>query len=549
LSQLIHFFGHPPGFYLFFTRCLLLAHDFLLYLSNKETERKVAMRRWRACLAAGLFLFLTACASEESGQTVEGEGLDPAATIAVRGTTQVSAEEAAGNPVALSGSVTKLALGDEIKIEGSGAAVQGNVVTIQAGGNYSLSGTLKQGQVVVDAEKADVTVEFAGVSLNNETGPAFYVKEAKKVILVLKSETVNSLSDGAVYASDDQKAAVFSEAPLLLRGNGSLELTGSYKHALASDDTLVVEGGHINVISAVSDGFHANDEIAVKGGDIKITCDSDGMESEKHLTIDGGLLEIAAGDDGLHADKNLTLRGGTINITRSFEGIEAKDKLSITGGGISIMSDDDAVNAGSDLTILGGSVYAECSGDGLDSNGNMTISGGTVTVFSDSGGNGPIDIGDRGYTFTVAGGTVLCTGGSMGIRVDEASSTQPSLWINAAAAANATLSIAVEGGGAVLSAKLPASSGLIFYSSEKLEKGRTYTAEIDGAEVGAAALSGMSASIGESGGGMGGWGDFSPGEGGRRPRGGGGQAMPEEMPSFAEGERPSFPAGGTPPEQ
>lgn len=49
---------------------------------------------------------------------------------------------------AASNGSASIVLSDMITVDGTGASTSGNTVTISAGGSYSISGTLKDGQVV-----------------------------------------------------------------------------------------------------------------------------------------------------------------------------------------------------------------------------------------------------------------------------------------------------------------------------------------------------------------------------------------------------------------
>lgn len=442
--------------------------------------------------------------------------------------------EDAGDAVTLDGSVTTIALGETIGISGGGAAANGGTVSITAAGNYSVSGTLADGRIVINSDGATINLELAGADITNPAGPAVYVADAKQVNILLKEGTVNSLTDGSSYSDVKLKAALFSEDPLTIRGNGTLNVTGKYKHGIASDDTLTVEGGNINVKSAVTDGLHANDDVTIDGGILSITAESDGIESELTANINAGTLKIDAGDDGVHADTELVINGGNICITRSYEGLEGKTKVTINSGGIRLKCDDDSINAGEDLVINGGYIYADCEGDGLDSNGNMTVNGGTTVIFSGNNANGPIDVGDRNGTCTINGGTVIAAGGNMGISVSEGSK-QHSMWIASRAAANTLVNISGQGGELATFSMLKEAS-LIFYTSDKLTANASYEIKTGGSHsgeavdgvynggsysggssLGSVAMSAKSVSLGNAGG-MGGWKDFGRGEGGRRPQ-------------------------------
>ncbi|MDR3312930.1 MAG: carbohydrate-binding domain-containing protein [Oscillospiraceae bacterium] len=481
----------------------------MLHSFNRHT-----LRRMGALAAAALLLASAGCA--KPGGSTDTGALTP--------------EAAAGAPATLSGNITRITLGDTIQIEGEGAVAEDGGVVIRQAGNYSVSGELTQGRLLVDAEKADVHLELAGVSITSPAGAAIYARQVNKLDVLLATGAQNTLSaPTAATGEETEKAALFSNAPLLLRGNGSLTINGGFKHGVASDDTLVIEGGNITV-EAATDGLHCNDEMEIRGGNIAITSGSDGAESEKHLTVTNGLLRISAGDDGLHAAENLSIRGGAVQITQSTEGLEGKETITISNGAIEIVSSDDGLNAGAAINILGGSTLIRAGGDGIDSNGNLTISGGTVNVFATGRGDGALDVGDRGGTLTINGGTVLGTGVGMAV-TPAAGSTQPSLWVNAAFSAGASFQLTEQGGAALAEATLPEAGQMIFFSSPLLVSGKTYEAFVDGQSVGSAALNGNSASIGSAAGGTGG--GF----------GGGGMGAPPADFTLPEGDF-TFPEGG-----
>ncbi|MDR2646850.1 MAG: carbohydrate-binding domain-containing protein [Oscillospiraceae bacterium] len=456
--------------------------------------------RFFASIAAIVFLF-TACGQKNTESVQTAADADDPAIV--------------GAAVTLTGKVEKITLGSES-------------VTITKAGNYNVTGTLKNGALIVDAPKADVHIMLSGADITNETGSALFVQDAAKCDIILASGTVNKLSDGAEYKKEEQKAALFSKSPLIIRGDGSLEVTANYKHAIASNDTLVIQGGKITVVSAVTDGLHSNEDTQISKGIFQIKADSDGIQSEKKLHVEGGQIEVDAGDDGVCADDTLNISGGTINIKNAYEGLEGKINVNITGGTIQINCEDDAINAGEAINIYAGTINATCKDDGIDSNGNLIINGGSVTVFAQSAANGPLDFGDEaGSTFEINGGTILASGGTMPPRLS-ATSKQPTLYIYTQSENDQVLQIKDDSGKIIVEQKIVQSSGLIMFSSSELAQGTTYTASIADTEIGTVKLEGISADIGEATGGFGGMG------GGRRERG----EMPDGM-TFPEG----FPDG------
>lgn len=255
-------------------------------------------------------------------------------------------------------------------VDGDGASTDGSTVTITAEGVYVVSGTLDDGQLVVEApEDAKVQIVLAGVTIHNEDGPAVYVKQADKCFITLADGTQNALTDGETYVleddSDEPYATLFSRADLTLNGTGTLNVTGSYRHAVCSKDDLVITGGTY-VVNAVEDALRGRDCVKIADGDFTLTAGGDGIQAQTYLRIAGGELDITAaddalhsdlegilsggtltieaGDDAFHAETKLVIDDGTVNVKACYEGYEA-EKLYINGGNTHIVASDDAINA------------------------------------------------------------------------------------------------------------------------------------------------------------------------------------------------------------
>lgn len=248
-----------------------------------------------------------------------------------------------------------ITLGSNITYTGSGVSVSGNVVTITEGGDFTVTGTLSNGMIEINTEDK-VKLRLSGASITNVNGPAICFTNAKKAFITLEEGTINYLKDGSSYDSSiAAKGALFSNDTLEIKGKGTLNVTGNYKHGIVSDDDIIIENGIINVTSNVKDGIHANDNITIEGGTLNITTNSDdGIGCEGDIIINNGDITISSADDGIHADADLTINGGNINITKCGEGIESKANMTINDGNISITGSDDCLNAATNITINGG---------------------------------------------------------------------------------------------------------------------------------------------------------------------------------------------------
>ena len=280
--------------------------------------------------------------------------------------------------------------GSEVSIEGDGASVEDCVITISAEGTYIVSGTLDDGQLVVevsDEEKAQVVLN--GVSIYNQSGPAIYIKEADKCFITLADGTQNVLSDGSDYEleddSDEPYATLFSRADLTINGSGSLEVDASYRHAICSKDDLVITGGTF-VINAVEDGLRGRDCVKILDGDFTIVAGGDGIKSNKDddaergfVSIDGGTFDIQAGDDGIQAVTYLRIAGGALNVEATDDAFHSDLEMIIEGGDMTVVAGDDAFHAETVFTINDGEVDVASCYEGYEAE-KIYINGGTTSI-------------------------------------------------------------------------------------------------------------------------------------------------------------------------
>ena len=198
-------------------------------------------------------------------------------------------------------------------------------VTITKEGVYLIKGTLKDGQIIVNAPKAKVQLVLDGADITCSDSSAIYVQDADKVFITLAEGSKNTVSDGKTYANTEDEnapsAAIFSEDSLTINGSGSLTVNGNYKNGIQSKDDIVITGGTISV-NAANDGIKGKDYVAIADGDITVDAGSDGIRSTNaedegmgFVYIEGGKFDITAVNDGIQAETALTATGGTFDIT------------------------------------------------------------------------------------------------------------------------------------------------------------------------------------------------------------------------------------------
>lgn len=294
--------------------------------------------------------------------------------------------------------------GDRISADAYGVTVDGTRVTITSGGTYVLSGTLQDGQIVVDASKEDkVILVWNGAEIFCENASPVLVIRADKTIFYLADGTTNVISDGKNYSfangETEPDAAVFAKDDLTIKGTGSLTVNANYYDGIVCKNDLKITGG-ILTVNAVHQGIKGKDSLTIQGGTITVNAGDDGIKSSNEalveedgkevgwVLIEGGTIQIAAGDDAIHAESDLTVNGGNITITESYEGLEGA-RIFINGGKISLFASDDGINAvGYAAEAAGG--FADVQGADGQGNGEYfdMMPKGNRPDRSDAKGNG-----------------------------------------------------------------------------------------------------------------------------------------------------------------
>ncbi|HBC78390.1 MAG TPA: dockerin type 1 [Bacteroidales bacterium] len=306
--------------------------------------------------------------------------------------------------------------GSSINVIPDVATVSGGKVTLISAGTYKITGSLTEGQIVVNANnKGNVRLILNGVNIKCSSGAPIYIKDADKAILNLADGTVNTLTDGSIYITDssgEPNAALFSDADLVIYGEGSLNVNANYNDGISSDDGLVVKSGTITV-KAADDGIRGKDFLIIQDGNITVNSVGDALKSDNetdsskgYITIEGGTLNLTAtAGDAIDAVSNLIVNGGIFNIktgtgagtstggtgqpgggsggysgTISEKGLKGAVSVKIEKGSFTINSADDAIHSNGTITMDDGNISVATGDDAIHSEISVTINGGTLAV-------------------------------------------------------------------------------------------------------------------------------------------------------------------------
>ena len=268
--------------------------------------------------------------------------------------------------------------GTETDAHSAEEAAAHTVVHITQPGTYVLSGKLSKGQVAVDLGEeakedpnAVVTLVLNGVDIYCSVAPAviFYnVYECGSDDADTATKDVDTIAAGAnVLIADGTENNIYGSYVARIYKPDSVELSEDGKEVedakkLHKYDAAFYSKMSMNV-GAWGDGT----------GAMNINAENEGLDSELHLTINGGNINITSGNDGINTNEDgvsvTTINGGSVNIV-------------VTG--------------------------TTGEGDGIDSNGWLVINGGTVTA-SACGFSGDSGI-DSDMGIHVNGGTVMASG-------------------------------------------------------------------------------------------------------------------------------------------
>lgn len=213
-----------------------------------------------------------------------------------------------------------------------GVTQSGSIYTITKAGEYTVSGLLSEGQIIVDApEDAQVTIILNGVSVTCSKDSPVYVKNADEVKIKSNENTFNEVKDSRAEATEDSSddlgnAAIYADCDLSLTGKGTLVVTGNYNNGIQSKDDLSIKNVTLKV-TAANNALKGNDAVEIESGEIiAISSKGDGIKTSNSslsskgnqkgiVTITGGNIDIYAACDGIDSAYGVDVSGdGNLNI-------------------------------------------------------------------------------------------------------------------------------------------------------------------------------------------------------------------------------------------
>ena len=250
-------------------------------------------------------------------------------------------------------------------VDGVSVTIDGHNVTVNHGSTegvcYVVTGTTTDGSLIVKGD-ASFELNLSNANITSATTTALDLESKGNAYLVVSG--TNKLTDGA---TEDHKGTLYSKGKLLISGDGSLDVYGTYKNGIHGKSNIVIDKGvNLYVNSTENNGIKAGDDMFINGGIINVEVSADGgkaINGDADITINGGRTTvIATGNGTWEVDETLTYGGDT------------KAAAGIGSDGIFYMN--------------GGELYAKATGSGgkgvkADLEGYIT--GGKIRIITEGG--------------------------------------------------------------------------------------------------------------------------------------------------------------------
>ena len=374
----------------------------------------------KSCVAAvilAICLMTSGCGSQNYTTNNKNTDTTVTSSITAQDTNVTHADDADNYKTEITGefSITST--------DGSTITQNDSVYTITHAGEYTVTGLLSEGQIVVDTDdNSEITIVLNGTSITCSNGSPIYIKNADNVKIKSEENTYNCIVDARAEADDNSdnssgengNAAIYAACDLKLVGKGALSVTGNYNNGIQSKDDISIKNVTIKV-NAVNNAIKGNDEVAIESGEIiAISRKGDGIKTSNsslstkgkqkgNVIISGGNIDIYAACDGIDAAYGVDVSGdGNLNIytdtysdyseavaaDNSGSSASSSGSSSSNPGSSANSSGSSSSNPGSSASNPGSSKQNQ--GSSSKSSSNATMMTYTTTANTDNQNNGSV---------------------------------------------------------------------------------------------------------------------------------------------------------------
>ena len=367
----------------------------------------------KSCVAAvilAMCLMTSGCGSQNYTTNNKNTDTTVTSSITAQDTNVTHADDADNYKTEITGefSITST--------DGSTITQNDSVYTITQAGEYTVTGLLSEGQIVVNADdNAEITIVLNGTSITCSNGSPIYIKNADNVKIKSEENTYNCIVDARAEADDNSdnsssengNAAIYAACDLKLVGKGALSVTGNYNNGIQSKDDISIKNVTIKV-NAINNAIKGNDEVAIESGEIiAISRKGDGIKTSNsslstkgkqkgNVIISGGNIDIYAACDGIDAAYGVDVSGdGNLNIYTDTYSDYSEAVAADTSGSSASSSGSSISNPGSSASNPGSSASNPGSsnqnqGSSSKSSSNATMMTYTTTANTDNQNNSSV---------------------------------------------------------------------------------------------------------------------------------------------------------------
>ncbi len=314
-------------------------------------------------------------------------------------------------------------------------------VLINESGTYEFTGDYNSITVNVDKEidEGIIYLVLNGANITNESSTPINIIEGKDVVIILKENTINTVTQGAITTLDEEfpSGAIYSKADTAIIGSGSLFVNTLYNDGINVRDDLVIDGATI-IVNAVADGILGKDLLAISDANITVDCGKDALKSTNAEDIDRGSVIIEsgefvlnAGNDGVSAEQTLEINDGDFTITTGGGFVEVLNDITRGEGSGGVVQPSSMLEEsmkglkGLNIVINGGDFELSTYEDAVHADSYLIVNGGTFNIISgDDALHADIDLVINDVDLTVQnayegieGSSVIINGGNIDVTV------------------------------------------------------------------------------------------------------------------------------------
>ncbi|MBQ1821404.1 MAG: carbohydrate-binding domain-containing protein [Clostridia bacterium] len=268
-------------------------------------------------------LLCTACGAPNTSSSASTDASPVSSAAAQASAASGAVPEALNDPTDASKETTETF---SVTSDDGEISPDGSVYTITAAGDYTVTGALSDGQIVVNAGGEDeVKLILDNASISCSTGAPILVLNAGKATVKAEKDSYNTVADLRAGSADslsgseeNYDAAIWAACDLNLSGSGTLIVTTGFDNGVKSKDDLKIKNLTLKV-TACGNALKGNDSVEIQSGElILISTASDGVKTENSdvsskgnhrgtVTISGGQVDVYAACDAISAAYNVEI--------------------------------------------------------------------------------------------------------------------------------------------------------------------------------------------------------------------------------------------------